>query len=56
MLRPFALDDAPTVQRLLRSPDIKQTTLQLPYPYPEVAAESWIGTHAERARVGLALY
>ncbi|MEJ7900773.1 MAG: GNAT family N-acetyltransferase [Thermomicrobiales bacterium] len=51
-LRPFTIDDAPQVHRLLAPPDVARTTLNLPYPYPPGAAETWIATHAEQACVG----
>jgi [ribosomal protein S5]-alanine N-acetyltransferase len=44
-LRPFMPGDAPTVHRLLSSPEISEGTLSISYPYPEGAAEHWIATH-----------
>jgi len=53
-LRPFDLADAPAVQVLASAPEIADTTLGLPYPYPEDGAAAWIGTHP--ASVGKGLY
>lgn len=46
VLRPYALADAPEVQRLAGAREIAATTLAMPYPYPDGLAETWIGTHA----------
>lgn len=47
-LRPFTLADAPEVKRLVGEPDIAATTLNIPHPYPEGAAEQWILSHQPR--------
>jgi [ribosomal protein S5]-alanine N-acetyltransferase len=47
VLRPYALADAPSVQRMCGDPAIADTTLAIPHPYPDGAAEKWISTHAE---------
>ena len=47
VLRPFVLEDAPTVQRLAGNRDVAATTLNIPHPYEDGQAESWIGTHGE---------
>ena len=52
ILRPFTLDDAPTVYSLVSDKDIASTTLNIPYPYEEGMAEAWIGTHEERFESG----
>ncbi len=52
LLRPFTPKDAPTVQKLAGSKAIADTTLNIPYPYPNGLAESWIGSHAPRFRNG----
>jgi ribosomal-protein-alanine N-acetyltransferase len=45
LLRPFVLDDAPAVQRLVSAYEIAENTLLIPHPYPEGAATEWIGKH-----------
>ena len=44
-LRPFTLDDAPVLQRLVGEREIADTTLNIPHPYENGMAEAWIGTH-----------
>ena len=44
-LRPFTVDDAPAVQRLASAYEVALNTLLIPHPYPEGAAEAWIGRH-----------
>lgn len=48
LLRPFLPADGVLVQRLAGVREIADTTLHIPHPYPDGAAEAWIGTHAER--------
>ena len=52
VLRPYRLADAPSVQRMCGDPAIAATTLAIPHPYPDGAAEQWISTHAESFRQG----
>jgi [ribosomal protein S5]-alanine N-acetyltransferase len=44
-LRPFTLADAPAMQQLAGAYEVALNTLMIPHPYPEGAAEWWIGTH-----------
>ncbi len=46
-LRPFTNDDAPETQRLAGDRDIASTTMLIPHPYPDGAAEEWLSTHQE---------
>lgn len=47
LLRPFQLDDASEVRRLAGDRLVAEPTAAVPHPYPEGAAEAWIGSHAE---------
>jgi [ribosomal protein S5]-alanine N-acetyltransferase len=47
ILRPFALGDAPDVQRLAGAREVASTTLNIPHPYAAGMAEQWIATHQE---------
>lgn len=47
ILRPYTVDDATQVQRLVGDIRIADTTLTIPHPYPDGAAESWISGHAQ---------
>lgn len=51
-LRPFSPHDAWSVRELAGAPEVAATTLNIPHPYPEGAAEAWIGAHAGNAERG----
>ena len=44
-LRPLVMSDAPDVHRLVGAIEIARNTLRIPHPYPDGAAEQWIGMH-----------
>jgi len=52
VLRPYTLADAPRVQQMCEDWAVASTTLNLPHPYPDGAAEQWISTHADNFRQG----
>jgi RimJ/RimL family protein N-acetyltransferase len=51
-LRPFRPDDASVVQRLVGDPAVASTTLNIPHPYLDGMAESWIAGHAATFSAG----
>ncbi len=55
ILRPFTPADAPDVRRLAGAPEVASTTLNIPHPYPEGAAEEWIGGQHDAFARGEAL-
>lgn len=45
VLRPYVIQDAPTVQSMLEDRRIAAMCASIPWPYPPGAAEEWLGTH-----------
>lgn len=52
LLRLFKLDDAAAVQDLAGNPAIAAMTLNIPHPYPDGAAATWISTHEDNWQLG----
>jgi len=52
LLRPFKLSDAKSVQQKAGTKEIANTTLNIPHPYPDGAAEKWISTHQPKFESG----
>jgi RimJ/RimL family protein N-acetyltransferase len=52
VLRPYSLADARRVQQICGDWAVASTTLAIPHPYPDGAAEQWISTHADSFRQG----
>jgi [ribosomal protein S5]-alanine N-acetyltransferase len=50
-LRPFYMADAVDVRRLAGDEKVARTTLAIPFPYPEGAAEDWIAKHPSQYEV-----
>jgi len=53
LLRPFTLADAPEVQRLAGDYEVASHALDIPYPYPDGAAENWIAVHRSGFEKGM---
>ncbi|MBL8154262.1 MAG: GNAT family N-acetyltransferase [Anaerolineae bacterium] len=51
-LRSLLLEDAPLIYEYMRDSEIAANTLNIPYPYPEGAAEEWIQAANEANRDG----
>ena len=54
-LRPYTLEDALELQRLIGERDVVATMLHVPHPYEDGMAEEWIGKHQERFDKGKAI-
>lgn len=52
VLRPFEQSDAKLAQQLAGDYDIARTTLHVPHPYPDGAAEAWIDAINKAAASG----
>jgi ribosomal-protein-alanine N-acetyltransferase len=46
-LRPLVAEDAPEIRRLAGAREVAATTLNIPHPYPDGAAESFIARQAQ---------
>ncbi|MBT8486109.1 MAG: GNAT family N-acetyltransferase [Phycisphaerales bacterium] len=54
-LRPYTLEDAPTLERLAGVREVAATTLSIPHPYPPGGGAEWIGRHEAARREGRGL-
>ena len=52
LLRFFELSDAKMVQELAGNEEVARTTLAIPHPYPDGAAEKWIETVRQSSEKG----
>ena len=52
LLRFFELSDAKMVQELAGNEEVARTTLAIPHPYPDGAAEQWIETVRQSSEKG----
>lgn len=48
VLRPMVIEDATRIHELVNDKDIAYNCVNIPYPYPEGAAEAWIVGHPLR--------
>jgi [ribosomal protein S5]-alanine N-acetyltransferase len=55
LLRPFALQDAPTLAQLAGRREIADTTISIPHPYTEEQAQCWIADSADLYAQGKAI-
>jgi RimJ/RimL family protein N-acetyltransferase len=54
-LRPFTLDDVAAVTAALADREVSRWTATIPWPYHEVHARGWIGSHEDARAAGEAL-
>jgi ribosomal-protein-alanine N-acetyltransferase len=54
-IRPFVAADSAQVQTLVSDARVAQVAGNVPYPYPEDGAQTWIATHAAQHRSGAAI-
>jgi RimJ/RimL family protein N-acetyltransferase len=47
VLRPYALSDAPDLQRLIGDREVASTTANIPHPYEDGMAEEWINAQPD---------
>ncbi|MFH1194958.1 MAG: GNAT family N-acetyltransferase [bacterium] len=52
LLRAFTMEDAIVVKQLAGAKEIADTTMNIPHPYPDGAAEVWIGGHGRNFNDG----
>lgn len=55
LLRAFSIEDAPRVQKLAGAFEIAEMTLNIPHPYLDGMAESWIKDHQKDFELGASL-
>ncbi len=53
LLRPFALPDAPEIERMLGEFEVARGTLNIPHPYPPGDAARWIETRPQQWKEGI---
>ncbi|SDB87592.1 Acetyltransferase (GNAT) domain-containing protein [Shouchella lonarensis] len=56
VLRPFSETDAPLVERYASDPDVAKTALNIPHPYPEGGALTFIQSAQQQVEEGSALF
>ena len=52
ILRPYSLEDAPELQRLIGERDVAKTMITVPHPYEDGMAEWWISKQQESFEKG----
>ena len=54
-IRPFVAADSVQVQELVSDARVAQVAGNIPYPYPENGAKTWIASHGAQHRAGTAI-